>query len=363
MPPVSVVGSGVRLDRVVAVLATLRDGREQIGSGYLVNGRLVVTAAHCARDKATGEAANRLRVIRASDGTTAAVDLRGVVADYGLEVAVLPLVGMPWKAEQPVLTFARVDRSQSGVLEDCAGIGFPLFQRDPKGNRDTSEFHGVIYQTDEVQSGRLLMREPLIRPSPIQFSCDARSVDNIDRAPSPWGGLSGAVAFYRGDAIGVVVEHHPRQGDSAIRMIGFDRVAADNPKVGQILGIPDARGLSLVRAEPVVPLAELVEFWAGDDLPAVADLDPYRLGATASEYGDRTSYGERDPYVPRTSHDVDSRIREALQPSRLVMLVGRQRQARPEPRSKPSRTGGRRHDCWHRTQPPCWPWPIIPGPR
>ena len=47
--------SSVWVDRVVAVAATLQDGREQVGSGYLVSGRLVLTAEHCSRDKVTGE--------------------------------------------------------------------------------------------------------------------------------------------------------------------------------------------------------------------------------------------------------------------------------------------------------------------
>jgi uncharacterized protein YbjT (DUF2867 family) len=46
--------SPVRADRVAAVVATLEDRREQFGSGYLVSGRLVVTAEHCTRDKVTG---------------------------------------------------------------------------------------------------------------------------------------------------------------------------------------------------------------------------------------------------------------------------------------------------------------------
>ena len=48
-------GSSVRVDRIAAVVATLRDGREQVGSGYLVSGRLVLTAEHCSRDRVTGE--------------------------------------------------------------------------------------------------------------------------------------------------------------------------------------------------------------------------------------------------------------------------------------------------------------------
>src|SRR6185437_9625578 len=200
--------SSVRVDRVVAVTATLRDGREQLGSGYLISGRLVLTAEHCTRDKGSGESPALLRVVRASDGAMARV--AGVVSDHELDVAVLELADdAPWDANLLPLAFARVDQTQSGVLGDCTGIGFPLFQRDPnRRTRHTSEFHGTIYQTDEREAGRLLMREPLIHPGPVTDP-DARAPnDRGDEGPSPWGGLSGALMFYRGSAIGVVVEHH-----------------------------------------------------------------------------------------------------------------------------------------------------------
>ena len=218
-------GSPVRVDRVVAVAATLGDGREQLGSGYLISGRLVLTAEHCTRDKVTGEPAARLRVVRASDGAVA--EVAGVVPDRGLDVAVLQLADDAGDASLPPPAFARVDQSQSGMLDDCTGIGFTLFQRDPvRRARHTSEFHGRIYQTDERESGRLLMREPLIHPGPVTGPAGEPLSERGEEGPSPWGGLSGALMFYRGSAIGVVVEHHPRQGDSALLAIGFERIAA-----------------------------------------------------------------------------------------------------------------------------------------
>src|ERR1700730_14161974 len=123
-------GPAIRGDRGVAVVATLRDGREQLGSGYLTSGRLVLTAEHCTRDKVTGEPTARLRVVRASDGAVA--EVVAVVPDHGLDVAVLQLADdAPWDPRLPPPVFARVDQSHSGVLDDCTGIGFPLFQRDP----------------------------------------------------------------------------------------------------------------------------------------------------------------------------------------------------------------------------------------
>jgi hypothetical protein len=259
----------VRVDRVVAVAATLFNGREQLGSGYLVSGRQVLTAEHCTRDKVTGEPAARLRVIRASDGAVA--DVADVVPDRGLDVAVLRLANdAPWDAHLPSPAFARVDQSHSGILEDCTGIGFPLFQRDPdRRTRHSSEFHGRIYQTDERESGHLLMREPLIHPGPVADPKDEAQSDPGGKGPSPWGGLSGALMFYRGHAIGVVVEHHLRQGDNALRAIGFERIAAASVKIRQCLGLPEPHDLPYLSeqapARPVMagrPLAEVADPFA-----------------------------------------------------------------------------------------------------
>jgi TPR repeat protein len=72
----------------------------------------------------------------------------------------------------------------------------------------------------------------------------------------------------------------------------------------------------------VPPLAELVEIVHDGDLPTVADLDPYRLGATASVVGTSQTYGENDPYVARSFRDVDTRLAAALGGSRMVLVVG-----------------------------------------
>ncbi|HEV2257142.1 MAG TPA: trypsin-like peptidase domain-containing protein [Streptosporangiaceae bacterium] len=215
-------GSWVTRDRVVAVIAAFADGREQVGSGYLVSGRLVLTAAHCTWRRKTREAPIRLRVIRASDG--AGVDVAELIAEPDLDVAVLCLGSAPWPVDLPAPVFAKVDRIHAGMLQDCQAIGFPLYQRNPDEMlRGTAELHGTIYQTDEAESGKLLMRELLIHPGPVA----APDNPQPHMAPvSPWEGLSGALVFHQGLAIGVVVEHHPRQGDSALRAVTFDTAAS-----------------------------------------------------------------------------------------------------------------------------------------
>jgi hypothetical protein len=311
-------GSSVPVDRVVAVAATLRDGREQLGSGYLISGRQVLTAEHCTRDKVTGESAARLRVIRASDG--AAAKVADSVSDRGLDVAVLQLADdTPWGSDLPPPVFARVDQSQSGVLDDCMGIGFPLFQRDPgRRIRHTSEFHGRIYQTDERESGRLLMREPLIHPGPVPGPEGEARSGRGEQRPSPWGGLSGTLMFYRGCAIGVVVEHHPRQGDSALLAIGFERIAR-SAKMRQCLGLPGPGSLPCMSEQVAVRLV-----LAGRPLNEVSDPFALEVHRPVRPEDPQPGLPELPTYVPR-EHDrgLGSVVRAAAEgSSAIAVLVG-----------------------------------------
>ena len=235
---------GVPRDRVVAVVATLADGQEQLGSGYLVGGRLVLTAEHCTHDKLGTRAVLGLRVNRASDGKPG--EVVATVASPALDVAVLWLADTsPWAPELAPPDYARVDRNQTGMLLDCEAVGYPLMQRDPvKKARDTAELHGTIYQTDLAESGRLLMREPLMGSGHVTDPDADPTNGRKPGRPSPWEGLSGALVFYRGRALGVVIEHHPRQGDSALRAMAFDTIAkkaATDPSaqlIAEALGLP-----------------------------------------------------------------------------------------------------------------------------
>jgi TPR repeat protein len=71
-------------------------------------------------------------------------------------------------------------------------------------------------------------------------------------------------------------------------------------------------------------LVELVEVIGGRDgeLPRVADLDPYTLGATPSRWGNADSYGVRDRYVRRTTNNADHEITDALAGQKMVLVVG-----------------------------------------
>jgi V8-like Glu-specific endopeptidase len=93
------VWDGIPADRVVAVAACLDTGMVQIGTGYLVTERLVLTARHCTADERTGRPARSLRVIRSSDGAQAFAAPSATASD----VAILTVgEGSAW-VEAPAL--------------------------------------------------------------------------------------------------------------------------------------------------------------------------------------------------------------------------------------------------------------------
>ena len=311
------VSAGIPSDRVVAVVADLGAGRVQIGSGYLVRQRLVLTARHCTMDQKTGRPVRSLRVFRRSDAAEASA--RICVSPEGLDVALVEIDedrGWPAPADLGPPRFGRVDRTRSGELHDCQAVGFPLWQVDSRDQqRNAAELHGTIRVTEDVESRRLVLRDPLL--SDVSVPRTAAPQDGA--ADSPWGGLSGALVFYNDSALGVVVEHHPRQGGSAITILPVEEFAtalAADAAVSEWLGVSPARDLPLVGMSPLTGLVEVV---LDGGLPRVAELNPYTLGATASIYGQADTYGADDPYVPRAK---DGQLAAALRPRRLVVVIG-----------------------------------------
>jgi len=236
---------GIPSDQVVAVVADLDTGLVQIGSGYLVTERQVLTARHCTADKSTGRPPRSLRVVRRSDGAEAPATVIAAASD----VAVLAVGdGLGWAGVTPLEPprFGRVDRSRAGELRDCEAVGFPLWQLDPMDQqRNAAELHGTIRVTEGAESGLLVMRDPLLNDVTAPGPAAAGRADG-----SPWGGLSGALVFHHGVALGVVIEHHPRQGRSAITIMPVERFAAvpaggdpDSMPVAAALGLPPAARL------------------------------------------------------------------------------------------------------------------------
>jgi TPR repeat protein len=311
---------GISSDRVMAVVASLDTGQVQIGSGYLVTERLVVTAWHCAVDKKTSRPARTLHVIPRSGGQgTLATVLAG---QPELDTAVLAVESPPWPV--PVASvppqFGRVDRSRPGELPYCQAVGFPLWQVNPEDqDLDSAELLGTTRTTGDPGHGILVMRDPLVHDVAIPGSVPAE-----DRAEhSPWGGLTGALVFGQGMALGVLTEHHPRQGGSAMSILPVERFVApgadddaDTVAVAEALGLPPWGKLPLIGTRPLV---RLVEEPAPGRFLRVNELDPYRLGVTPSDFGDADTYGQSDEYVPRVK---DEPLAATLGEGACVVLAG-----------------------------------------
>ena len=124
--------------------------------------------------------------------------------------------------------------------------------------------------------------------------------------------------FYRGSAIGVVVEHYPRQGDSALRAIGFERIAAARTEIRQYLGLPEPDSLPCVSEQAAVRL-ELAGV-------RVSEADPRRLGVHAAISVPGVPDEVPPEYVPRdvdtAEFGVRARVAAAAQRGGFVLLVG-----------------------------------------
>jgi hypothetical protein len=124
--------------------------------------------------------------------------------------------------------------------------------------------------------------------------------------------------FYRGSAIGVVVEHHPRQGDSALRAIGFERIAR-SAKMRQCLRLPRPDGLPWVSEQAAVRLV-----LAGWPLAEVTDPFALEVHRPIQPEDPQPGLPALPTYVPR-EHDTElgSVVRAVAEgSSAIAVLVG-----------------------------------------
>ncbi|XVQ15891.1 ATP-binding protein [Spirillospora sp. CA-255316] len=220
-------------DRAVEVLYRGGDGRWTVGSGYLVGGRLVVTAAHNVTAAHDVTAAREARAGGRADGEVLVRRLNGgelpaeiLAADAADDIALLQVAGVPPPADLPPVRFARIDRTKTDLITRCWAIGYPRWKEHPREPgtaplRDSVQIEGVIPPASNLRRGLLELRTTST-PRPLS----ARSLNE-----SEWQGMSGAVVFsdhpaHGPLAVGVVIEHHLPEGSSALTVAPLTRLAA-----------------------------------------------------------------------------------------------------------------------------------------
>ncbi|MEV0269123.1 hypothetical protein AB0H43_10125 [Hamadaea sp. NPDC050747] len=192
-------------DRAVEVLCEGAEGWIS-GSGLLVTDRLVLTAAHAV----TADGTVTVRGVDKVEHPAAVLLLGGERADLALLELATPVPGV-----RP-LRFGAVDREAATLIRDCRAIGYPSFQErrsaDGRPVRDTAQLDGEIPTADQRVADLLTLRVTSTpRPLPPQQEALGRS---------QWSGVSGS-AIVTGSAgneivLGVVTEHQPRAGESAL---------------------------------------------------------------------------------------------------------------------------------------------------
>lgn len=176
----------------------------------------------------------------------------------------------------PPVSYARIDRNtrHTAVVDGCTVVGFPEFKKRGTGAtapRETAQLDGTIPTSEDLGSGLLSLRvqQPQPRPLPPEKEALGRS---------PWSGISGAAALVGGRVVGIVSEHHPRAGPSALTLIPItfiDRLpdaaqwwsalGADRAMI-PVLPRPNRRRIG----EPPVPADHYQSRGHGDELRTAA---------------------------------------------------------------------------------------------
>ncbi|MER7370153.1 nSTAND1 domain-containing NTPase, partial [Nonomuraea wenchangensis] len=245
-------------DRFVEVIAQVAVGRGstartewQVASGFLIDGRHVLTSLHAVADgdievrraipwpdgpKMSWRARVRLR----SEAGHADLAVLELTEDAPADIGLLPLIG-----------FARIaDRTERlEVVEDCGAVGFPRFLERGHGA-------GAVRQAAQI-GGRIPVSQ---RPGPGLFTLQTGHRPEGPPLPSAgtalagsaWSGMSGAAVLAGDLVVGVVSEHAPRQGASDLTIVPITLIdtlpdrdawwALLGTSSGRLRTLPDAGG-------------------------------------------------------------------------------------------------------------------------
>jgi len=244
-------------DRFVEVIAQVAVGRGstartewQVASGFLIDGRHVLTSLHAVVD---GDIEVR-RAIPWPDGPKtswqARVLLRGEVEHADLAVLELTEDAPADIGRLPLIGFARIaDRTERlEVVEDCGAVGFPRFleRGGATAVRQAAQVSGRIPISQRPGPGLLTLQTGHRPEGPPLPSAGAPLAD------SAWSGMSGAAVLAGDLVVGVVSEHAPRQGASDLTIVPITLIdtlpdrdawwALLGTSLGRLRTLPEAGG-------------------------------------------------------------------------------------------------------------------------
>ena len=217
-------------------------GTACVGSGLLLDGQRVLTADHVADGSG--------HHIECDRGTrpVAAVLRSGTP---GIDLAVLTL--REEVADFPPLGSARVDRDQVSQVNGCVAVEFPRWRKDGDQRR-SAQVNGWVPTAEGLEStadsglraGWLTLvgdRIPGAPEIPVGMLSET--------APSPWGGMSGAVVVAGDLVVGVVRSHNLAAGGQSLTLTPVTAVDQLPEPVRQRFW--DALGVADPARLPVLP--------------------------------------------------------------------------------------------------------------
>jgi tetratricopeptide (TPR) repeat protein len=213
---------------VVEVLHQEADGDWSVGSGYIVGGALVLTAAHII---GPGKLQVRVNGIKRA----AAIRLQGnKESSVFVDLALLEIRDEEEEIDAPFLRFGAVDRTSATLVEACWAVGFPGFkERRHKTKprlRLTTQVNGEIPTGENVGHDLLSLHVT---------STPGRSLRSGDLSESEWSGMSGSVVFAGDVVVGVISEHHRPEGQSSLGVVPITAIdkLPDRDDWWQLLGV------------------------------------------------------------------------------------------------------------------------------
>ncbi len=222
--------------RVVEVLADLGEGhspRYRVGSGCIVAGRTVLTAAHVVVGAVGVQVRDPRKVLH-----PAVVDpvFVGDVDGPGPDLALVQITD-PDTGELPPMGLAAVDRDSAAgdPVERCHVIGYPQFTErsaaDGSRVRDTADAVGHVPVLSGLAGGLLTVE---VRTTPRPLPPTETKLGN-----SEWAGMSGGPVVADGLLLAVVTEQAPRAGPSAITATPLTALEANPDHPGWGPGVTD----------------------------------------------------------------------------------------------------------------------------
>jgi WD40 repeat protein len=248
-------------ERVVEVIADLGEGakpRYRYGSGCIVRERTALTAAHVVAG-AVAVQVRRPDKVRLA----ARADAQFVGGGSGPDLALVHIDDDRLDLEPIELAVVDRDSPTAAPVEGCHVVGYPQFRDTPRGGRETTDAYGHVPVLAGLVSGLLTVE---VTASPRPLPPGSAALGN-----SEWSGMSGAPVVADGCLLGVVSEHAPREGPSAITAVPLSALEAEPAHPGWGPGVSNATewwaqlgvsGLQSLRRLPARKTRPEPAYWA-----------------------------------------------------------------------------------------------------